>query len=65
MIMRIQEIRREKHISQKQLAAELGVTQGIVSNWENEIVLPLTRKLPALASALGCKIGDLFWEEAR
>ena len=62
MVLRIRELRRAAHINQTQLASAMGVTQGVVSNWETEIILPRTRDLPRLASALGCSIGDLFAE---
>lgn len=60
MYMRIRELRTEKGISQCILAKNCGVTQAVVSQWENEVALPRTRQLPALARVLGCSIDELF-----
>ena len=47
-----------------QLADRLSVTPGCVSQWEIGFSVPSAAKLPAIASALGCKIDDLYREEA-
>lgn len=60
MIMRIRELRSAANMTQNELASMVGVSQGIVSNWETEVFLPKTRDLPMLAKALSCNIGDLF-----
>lgn len=62
MIMRIRELRVAANITQNDLANSIGVSQGIISNWETETYLPKTRDLPLLAKTLGCNIGDLFVE---
>lgn len=43
-----------------QLADEIGVTVGAVSQYESGLTMPSADKLPDLAFALGCKIDDLF-----
>ena len=63
MIMRIQELREAAGITQVQLALRMGISQGTVSQWENEIVLPKSRDLPQLARVLHCEIGELFVPE--
>ena len=45
----ILELRREKHVKQEELAAELGVTAAAVSKWENGYTLPDVLMLCALA----------------
>ena len=60
MVMRIQEIRKERGIQQTVLAEQMGVSQSVISEWEKEVYLPKARQLPALAVALGCTINDLF-----
>lgn len=45
----IQELRKQKNITQEQLAAELGVTSAAVSKWENNYSLPDILMLCALA----------------
>ncbi|MGN1250747.1 MAG: helix-turn-helix domain-containing protein [Candidatus Spyradocola sp.] len=53
-------MREKAGISQKHLAQSLGVTQGAVSQWEQDIAMPGADKLPRLARILGCTINDLF-----
>ena len=63
MVLRIKELRKAAGLNQVSLAASMGVTQGIISSWESELILPRTRDLPRLAQTLGCSISDLFVEE--
>ena len=63
-VMRIEAARKAANLTQRQLAAEMGVAQNAISTWETEVALPRARDLPRLAQVLGCKIGDLFTEEA-
>ena len=44
----IQALRRKKGITQEILAAEMGVTVGAVSKWENNITLPDVQMLCSL-----------------
>lgn len=60
MVMRIKERREAAGLTQKQLAAAMGVMQSAISSWEKETYLPNVRQLPLLASVLGCTINDLF-----
>ena len=45
----ILELRKQKHVTQEELAAELGVTAAAVSKWENGYTLPDILMLCALA----------------
>ena len=63
MVMRIKALREAQGLSQKQLAASMGVVQSAVANWESESFLPKSRDLPDLARVLGCDINDLFVHE--
>lgn len=63
MVLQIESLRRAAGITQIQLAVQMGVTQGTISSWETENMLPRTRDLPRLARVLGCQIGDLFAED--
>lgn len=63
-VMRIRELRENCGKSQIQLASEMGVSQGVISEWENEIYLPKTRQLPLLCQCLTCSYNDLFVEQA-
>ena len=62
-IMRIRELRKEAGLTQVSLGVQLGMTQSIVSDWENEVYLPKARDLPLLARVLNCEINDLFVRE--
>lgn len=45
----ILELRKKKHVTQEEMAAELGVTAAAVSKWENNYTLPDILMLCALA----------------
>lgn len=62
-VMRIRELRKQAGFTQATLAEAMGVTQTIASDWENEVYLPRTRQLPALAKLFGVTINDLFTPE--
>lgn len=64
IVMRIKERREAAGLTQKQLAAAMGVMQSAISSWEKETYLPNVRQLPLLASVLGCTINDLFAPES-
>lgn len=64
MLMRIRDLRIAKNMSQCELAADCGVSQSIVSQWETGTTLPRTRDLPDLAKVLGCSIDELFAPES-
>ena len=58
--MRIKELRRAKNLTQEELAKEINVTQGAISQWEKGLAQPTSDKLPELAKALGCSIDELY-----
>ena len=60
MVMRIQELRAAKGMTQRELGIEMGVDCSSVTKWETEVALPKARDLPQLARTLGCSINDLF-----
>lgn len=49
--------------TQAALAAELGVSTIIVSEWAAGRKTPRAERLPELAQALDCKIDDLYRKE--
>ena len=59
----IRKRRREKQLTQQQLAEMLGVTNKSVSKWENGICLPDPSLYQPLCDCLGLTIGELFGEE--
>lgn len=56
----IQELRKQKNITQEELAAELGVTAAAVSKWENGYTLPDVLMLCALADFFAVTTDDLL-----
>ena len=56
----IAELRKEKKMTQQQLAEKLNVTDRAISNWENGRRLPDYTSLPLLAEILGISIQELL-----
>ena len=50
---RISELRRERGISQPQLAAAIGVSKGVISFWENGVNEPKASYIVALCKFFG------------
>ena len=46
---KLQELRKQKNVTQEELAAELGITAAAVSKWENNYTMPDILMLCALA----------------
>ena len=57
---KILELRKQKGITQEELAAELGVTAAAVSKWENGYTLPDILMLCALADFFEATTDDLL-----
>lgn len=57
---RIQRLRREKKLTQEQLAAALGVTSAAVSKWETNAAMPDVSMLCPLARVLGITVDALL-----
>ena len=51
------------HMTQAELAQALGVSQGVVADWEAGRKYPTADKLPALAKTVRCKIDELYAED--
>lgn len=56
----ISECRRQKQITQEQLATQLGVTSKSVSKWETGHCLPDASKYKSLCEILGITVNELF-----
>lgn len=52
--------RKEKNLTQSDLAEKLGITDRAVSKWENGICMPDAGNIPDLCRILGITINDLF-----
>ena len=59
---RIQAFRRERGLTQDELASELCITAQAISKWERGVGFPDVTIIPALADALGVTVGALFGE---
>lgn len=60
MKLLLAELRTQKALSQRQLAAKLGVTQGSVNKWENGHCFPSLPVFTQLCKALQCTPNDLL-----
>ena len=56
----ISECRKEKQLTQEQLAEQLGVTSKSISKWENGNCLPDASKYKSLCEILGITVNELF-----
>jgi transcriptional regulator with XRE-family HTH domain len=57
---KIASLRKEKNITQMEMADAMGVSYQAVSNWERGNSMPDISKLPELAKLLGCSIDELL-----
>ena len=53
-------LRREKNMTQRELADKLGVTDKAVSKWERDLACPDTMTLAPLAQELGIGVEELL-----
>ena len=56
----LRDLRKQKGLSQEQLATAVGVTQGAVSQWEKGRSKPSVAVLMKLADALGVTIDSIL-----
>ena len=60
---KIKSLRQAKHMTQVELAKELGLTKQCVSNWENDNVLPSIEMLIKIADYFGVSTDYLLGRE--
>ena len=58
--MMIAELRKEKGMTQLELAEKMGVTDKAVSKWERDLSCPDINSLPNLADILGVTVDELM-----
>lgn len=58
--MIIAELRKEKGMTQLELAEQMGVTDKAVSKWERDLSCPDINSLPKLADILGVSVEDML-----
>ena len=57
---KIKSLRKQRGITQEQLAESIGISFQAVSKWENNITLPDITLAPALVSFFGFTMDELF-----
>ena len=60
---RINKHRKEKNLTQEELAAKLGISSQAVSKWENDLSCPDIALLPQLCRILGNSVDELLTGE--
>ena len=58
--MKIKEMRKRSGMTQKEVAQQIGVTQGAVWQWESGMVMPTAVNLHKLAATLNCTVDELL-----
>ena len=58
--LKLKELREKKHLTQKQLAIELGVAVGSVGMWESSERIPPAKRLQAIANYFGVTVDELL-----
>ena len=61
---RIKDLRKKSGYSQQQLANKMHLTQGAISQWENNITVPAADQLLSLAEVFGISVDELLGREA-
>lgn len=60
----IKEIRRKSQLSQADFGKKIGVTQGAVSQWENNITRPNSEQLQTISKVFGVTIDSIIGNES-
>lgn len=63
MNMRIKDFRLKAGLTQKELAAQVGVNNTVISCWESGRHFPRPKNLSSIANALNCSVDELLSEE--
>lgn len=58
--MNLKNVRKNKNLTQKELAAKLNLDQSTISKYEKNIILPNIVILKKIAQILDCSIDDLL-----
>lgn len=58
--MRIRNLRKNKGMTQFQLAEMVGKTKTTIVNWERGYFHILARDMPKIAESLGCSVAELY-----
>lgn len=58
--MNLKNVRKNKNLTQKELAAKLNLDQSTISKYEKNIILPNIMILKKLAQVLDCSVDELL-----
>lgn len=64
MKLKIRELREEKNLTQRELAAAIGNVQRNISNWENGFNEPDCESIVKLADIFGVTLDELFGRDS-
>ena len=62
---RLKQLRRDRHLTQAQVAKRIGVTAAMVSSYETDIRLPSYEVMVRLADLFGVTVGYLLCRRGR
>lgn len=62
---RIAELRKQKGMTQEELASVIGVSAQSVSKWENNTTMPDILLLPVIADIYGVTIDELYGKSSK
>ena len=60
---RIKKLRKRMGYSQQQLAKKMHLTQGAISQWENDLTVPAADQLVSLSEVFGMTVDELLSRE--
>ena len=63
--LKLRELREEKKLSQRDVAAKINITPGAVAKWELGYTLPTLENLMALVNLLGCTTDQLLGRDGQ
>lgn len=63
--LKLRKLRKSRGITQKRLAAMLGVTEGTISKYESNLVMPPFEAMRSLSKILGTSLDELYGNEAK
>ena len=61
--MRLQDMRRSRGLTQREVATACGVNQSAVSSWESGSKTPSAKRLCKLAELLDCTVDEILQTE--
>ena len=64
LVITIHALRKEKGLTQAQLAEVTGINRAMIGRIENKDYMPTVEQLQALGEALGFEVVDMFMEDS-